>query len=269
MEVLQGNAAGDAEGDDRPQTFPMTIPKPVIAALNGPAAGLGLVMALMCDLRFAAAGTKLTTAFARRGLIAEHGISWVLPRLVGSAHALDLLFSGRVVLAEEAAGMGLVNAVTGDMLLRMVAEGKLPAGKLATHRFRLDKDSFALRRNEIDATIGGRRTYATIGYLRLDRNIDPSIEDLRDREEIRFGGRVGFARYWSIFGSAVIDLTSAQEDPLSVADGFTPIRHRLGILYDDDCIELGVTWRRDYETSGDARRGNSFLIRVALRNLGR
>ena len=54
-----------------------------------------------------------------------------------------------------------------------------------------------------------------------------------------------------------------------MADGFEPIRHRLGILYDDDCIELGLTWRRDYETSGDARRGNSFLIRVALRNLGR
>jgi LPS-assembly protein len=138
-----------------------------------------------------------------------------------------------------------------------------------THRFRLDKDSFALRRNEIDATIGGRRTYATIGYLRLDRNIDPSIEDLRDREEIRFGGRIGFARYWSVFGSAVIDLTSRTEDPLSQADGFSPIRHRLGILYDDDCIELGLTWRRDYETTGDARRGNSFLIRVALRNLGR
>jgi len=112
MEVLQGgDASEDARGDERPQTYPMTIPKPVIAAVNGPAAGLGLVMALMCDLRFAAAGAKLTTAFARRGLIADHGISWVLPRLVGSAHALDLLFSGRVVLAEEAAGMGLVNAV--------------------------------------------------------------------------------------------------------------------------------------------------------------
>jgi enoyl-CoA hydratase/carnithine racemase len=113
MEVLQatGSEADDAQADDRPQTFPMTIPKPVIAAINGPAAGLGLVMALMCDIRFAAAGAKLTTAFARRGLIAEHGVSWVLPRLVGSAHALDLLFSGRVVLAEEGAEMGLVNAV--------------------------------------------------------------------------------------------------------------------------------------------------------------
>jgi len=137
------------------------------------------------------------------------------------------------------------------------------------HRFRIDKDNFAIRRNEIDATIGGRRTYATIGYLRLNRDIDPSIEDLRDREEIRVGGRVQFARYWSIFGSAIVDLTNRAEDPLSLADGFDPIRHRLGILYDDDCIELGITWRRDYETTGDARRGNTFLIRVALRNLGR
>jgi len=137
------------------------------------------------------------------------------------------------------------------------------------HRFRLDKDGLALRRNEIDATVGGRETYATIGYLRLDRDIDPAIEDLRDREELRLGGRVGFARYWSVFGSTVIDLTSPREDPFSLADGFEPVRHRIGILYDDECIELGVTWRRDYETSGDARRGNTFLIRVALRNLGR
>jgi LPS-assembly protein len=138
-----------------------------------------------------------------------------------------------------------------------------------THRFRLDKDSFAVRRNEIDATIGGHQTYATIGYLRLDRNINPSIEDLRDREEVRLGGRVRFARYWSIFGSTVVDLTGRREDPLSLSDGFDPIRHRLGIQYDDDCIELGLTWRRDYETTGDAVRGNTFLIRVALKSLGR
>ena len=135
MEGLQslGSGEGSAEGaraDDRPQTFPMSIPKPVIAAINGPAAGLGLVMALMCDIRFAAVGAKLTTAFARRGLIAEHGISWVLPRLVGAAHALDLLFSGRVVLAEEAAAMGLVNAVhPPDKLLERTLEY---AGELAT-----------------------------------------------------------------------------------------------------------------------------------------
>jgi LPS-assembly protein len=137
------------------------------------------------------------------------------------------------------------------------------------HRFRIDKDSLAVRRNEIDTVFGGRQTYATIGYLQLNRDIDPAIEDLRDREEIRLGGRLKFARYWSIFGSTVIDLTDQQEDPLSSADGYEPVRHRLGISYDDDCIELGVTWRRDYETTGDFRRGNTFLFRVALKNLGR
>ncbi len=104
-------AAKVAAEDPRPQTFPLTIPKPVIAAINGPCAGLGLVHALMCDLRFAASGAKITTAFARRGLVAEHGISWILPRLVGPSRALDLLLSGRIVLSEEAERLGLVNRV--------------------------------------------------------------------------------------------------------------------------------------------------------------
>jgi LPS-assembly protein len=137
------------------------------------------------------------------------------------------------------------------------------------HRFRLDKDDLEVRRNELDAVVGGHQTYATIGYLRLNRDIDPAIEDLRDREEIRVGGRVKFARYWSVFGSAIIDLTDREEDPLSRADGYEPVRHRIGIGYDDDCIEIGVTWRRDYDTTGDIRRGNTFLFRVALKNLGR
>jgi enoyl-CoA hydratase/carnithine racemase len=95
----------------RPQTFPLSIPKPIIAAINGACAGIGLVQALMCDMRFAADGAKLTTAFARRGLVAEHGISWMLPRLIGPARALDLLLSGRVLLAAEAHELGLVNRV--------------------------------------------------------------------------------------------------------------------------------------------------------------
>lgn len=138
-----------------------------------------------------------------------------------------------------------------------------------THRFRLDKDNGAVRRNEINATVGSSGTYAMVSYLRLNRGIDTSIEDLRDREEIQLGGRVQFARHWSLFGSTIIDLTDAREDPLSTADGYEPVRHRLGLLYDDECIELGVTWRRDYVQQGDARRGNTFLFRLALKNLGR
>ena len=87
------------------------IRKPIIAAINGPAAGLGLVFALYADMRFAAADAKFTTAFAQRGLIAEHGISWLLPHLVGPAHSLDLLLSARKFTAAEAERMGLVNKV--------------------------------------------------------------------------------------------------------------------------------------------------------------
>ena len=112
MDELQAIGANGAEAgarERRPQTFPLTVPKPIVAANNGACAGIGLVQALMCDVRFAAGDAKITTAFARRGLVAEHGISWILPRLVGPARALDLLLSGRVILGEEAAQLGLVN----------------------------------------------------------------------------------------------------------------------------------------------------------------
>ena len=87
------------------------VGKPIIAAVNGPAAGLGLVLALYADIRFAGSEAKFTTSFAQRGLIAEHGVSWLLPRLVGPAHSLDLLFSARKFGAAEAERIGLVNKV--------------------------------------------------------------------------------------------------------------------------------------------------------------
>lgn len=89
--------------------YMMSVHKPIIAAINGPCAGIGLVLALFCDLRFASADAKLTTAFAKRGLIAEHGASWLLPRLIGPANALDLLLSARTIDGEEAQRLGLVN----------------------------------------------------------------------------------------------------------------------------------------------------------------
>ena len=136
-----------------------------------------------------------------------------------------------------------------------------------THRFRLDKDSAAVRRNEIDATIGSRRTYLEFGYLRLNRDI-ATVEDLRYREELRAAGRVAIGRRWSVFGSGVFNLTDREEDPVFQSDGFQPIRTRLGVAYADDCIEFGATWRRDFIDAGDARRGNAFQVFFALRNLG-
>jgi LPS-assembly protein len=201
-------------------------------------------------------GTRLT-----------YGVDWAvdLPRVslrttVGQSYRLDR----KPILFPEGTGLGgRLSDVVGRTTLRF-------SRKLSfVHRFRLDKDNAAIRRNEVDAVVGGRQTYATIGYLRLDRDNDLLLEDLRDREELRLGGRVRFARYWSVFASTVIDLTSSREDPFTDAEGFQPVRDRLGIAYDDDCIEIGLTWRRDYDQSDAFRRGSSFLLRVALKNLGR
>ena len=97
--------------DRLPGTLPLTIRKPMIAAINGACAGAGVVQALMCDVRFAAEGAKFTFAFARLGLVAEYGISWLLPRVVGMANALDVLLSSRVFTANEALRIGLVSEV--------------------------------------------------------------------------------------------------------------------------------------------------------------
>ena len=105
---------GDPQmGDDfrHGYTWLLSVRKPVLAAINGPCAGLGFVLAMLCDLRYAAPEAVFTTAFANRGLIAEHGISWILPRLVGSANALDLLWTGRKFGSDEALRLGVVNRV--------------------------------------------------------------------------------------------------------------------------------------------------------------
>ena len=128
------------------------FPKPTIAAINGPAAGIGFALAVACDVRFAAARTKLTTSFARLGLVAEHGVSWLLLRLVGRAHASDLLLSGRTVTGAEAATMGLVNrAVDGDGTLaeamayaRMLADTGSPGSWATIKRQLLDAEHQSL-----------------------------------------------------------------------------------------------------------------------------
>ena len=138
-----------------------------------------------------------------------------------------------------------------------------------THRYRVDKDNLSVRRNEVDLTVGTEQTYAQIGYLRLNRGIDESVEDLRDKEELRAAARIKFAKHWSIFGATVLDLTGRDEDPLSVSDGFESVRHRLGIDYEDECIALDVSWRRDYERIGGFNEGSTFSFRLSLKGLGR
>ena len=109
--------------------------------VNGAAAGVGLVLACFCDLRFAASGAKLTTSAPRLGLPAEYGLSWLLPRLVGIGHAADLLLSSRVVLAEEAATIGLVNRVVApdDLLPATYAYANAMATQVSPASLRVTK----------------------------------------------------------------------------------------------------------------------------------
>ncbi len=120
----------------RPLTDLGVLRKPVVAAINGACAGIGLVVALLSDVRFVASGVRMTTSFTRRGLPAEFGASWLLPRLVGVGNAMDLLLSGRVIDAQEALDLGLVNrvvsgggAVPGRGRVRTGPRGELLAGR--------------------------------------------------------------------------------------------------------------------------------------------
>jgi len=111
VQPASGGGEGTRRDFQKKYSYFAAVPKPVIAAINGPVVGLGLVIALYCDLRLASDAARFSTAFAQRGLIAEYGMAWMLPRLVGHANALDLLFSARMIDAAEALTMGLVNQV--------------------------------------------------------------------------------------------------------------------------------------------------------------
>jgi enoyl-CoA hydratase/carnithine racemase len=118
---ITANLVANSDGDfEQRYSWLLKIDKPLIAAINGAIAGVGLCISLYCDLRYMADTARLSTAFVRRGLIAEHGSAWLLPRLIGPMNAADLLISGRVIDAGEAASMGLVRLLPHDGFLEVV-----------------------------------------------------------------------------------------------------------------------------------------------------
>ncbi|WP_417520095.1 enoyl-CoA hydratase-related protein [Minwuia sp.] len=131
-----------SEGFGAKYTYLTTVPKPVIAAMNGAAVGVGLVMALFCDMRICSAKAKLGTAFARRGMAAEYGLAWLLPRLVGPSKALDLLYSARIVTGEEAERMGLVDRAVApeDVLSEAMDYARMIATECSPRSTRVMKD---------------------------------------------------------------------------------------------------------------------------------
>lgn len=139
--VVDSHKPWDASANENFQKqyswFP-AVKKPIIAGINGAAAGLGLILSLYCDIRFAADNAKFTTAFSRRGLVAEHGISWLLPRLVGFANAADLLYSARVITAADAKAMGLVSRVipAADFEREVMAYARMLAAEVSPRSLR-------------------------------------------------------------------------------------------------------------------------------------
>ena len=170
-------------------TFPFALRKPLIAAVNGAAAGVGFVVLCFADIRFAARGAKLTTSFARLGLPAEYGASWILPRLIGAGRAADLLLSSRVVLAEEAAEWGLINRVfEPDSLLpatmsyaREIAAGCSPAA-LAVIKQQLYADLLD------DLATSARRSYELMEQMATQPDFAEGVAALSERRAPRFGG---------------------------------------------------------------------------------
>lgn len=149
---------------DADYAYHFGLTKPVIAAINGAAAGGGLVLACYADLRFAAAGAKLTTSHGKLNLPPEYGLSWILPRMIGLTRANDLLLSSRVVLAEEALTMGLVNAV-------------LPPDELMSYTYNY------VRKMITTVSPGSLRTTKRQIYADLHRDVRAAIVDATEQLE--------------------------------------------------------------------------------------
>ena len=165
------------------------IPKPMVAAINGACAGIGLVQALICDVRFAARGARMTTAFTRRGLAAEYNLSYVLPRVIGLENALDLLLSGRTFDADEARALGLVSRVVEpeDLLTaaqayaRDIARNCSPrAMAVVRHQVYGDLDR--------DFTGALRRSYSVMEYFAGSPDFREGVASFTEKREPKFEG---------------------------------------------------------------------------------
>jgi enoyl-CoA hydratase/carnithine racemase len=160
-----GDFNPEAAGIAQPDWYPITVGKPMIAAINGAAAGFGLVQTMMCDVRIAVPGARMTTAFARRGLPALHSSSYLLPRLVGLSRATELLVSGRTFSTDEAAGFGLVHQL-------------VPAERLLEHVLAYAAD---LAQNCSLASIANIKEQLRNSY---SQSFLDSVRDAEDRERV-------------------------------------------------------------------------------------
>ncbi|MGE0801425.1 MAG: enoyl-CoA hydratase-related protein [Lautropia sp.] len=166
--------------------------KPVIAAINGPCAGIAVAIAAYCDLRYAVAGAKFTTVAARLGLPAEYGLGWILPRLVGVTHAADILLTGRIFSAEEARSMNFLNGVFPAesfeqeiaAVARSVAQTVSPQAALVTKRQLYAE----LMEPDVGACVEDSKRL--IGEMMRKRDFKEAVAAMGEKREPRFAGLV-------------------------------------------------------------------------------
>ena len=201
------------------------------------------------------------------GVRVTYGLDWNLERprwQVSTTIGQSYRMSSNTVAFPTGTGLAAqVSDVVGRSELRYRDFLKI------TDRYRLDKDTLAFRRNELDVTLGSDRDYVEVGYARLNGAIAAALEDIQDSDELRTAARFVIAGHWSLFGSGIFDLANNNLVPNGTNNKFQPLRTRLGASFNSDCFEFDVTWKRDYVSIGDAAKGNSFLLHIAFHNIGR
>jgi enoyl-CoA hydratase/carnithine racemase len=185
---LDGVASDGLDLTGRPSPVrPLGLRKPLIAAVNGACAGMGLVQALLCDVRFAARGARFTTAFARRGLAGEFGITWLLPHTIGQARAADLLLSARVFDADEALELGLVNRVVEPAELAAAVRAyaaDIAANCSPTSLALIRRQLWTDPRDDLDATL--RRSYRAMAVAVAGTDFREGIDSFVQKRPAAF-----------------------------------------------------------------------------------
>jgi enoyl-CoA hydratase/carnithine racemase len=211
LDAVAGSAM-DLTGRTSP-AFTYAFRKPLIAAVNGACAGIGLVQALMCDVRFAARGAKFATAFSRRGLAGEYGLTWLLPRMIGVERAMDLLLSGRTVDAGEARALGLVSRVTepGEVLAAATAYARDLAANCSPASMALIKHQVL---TDLDATYeeAMRRAYRAMAAMATGPDFREGIGSFLQKRPPMFPPLVGDLRPAAITDA---DIPALAIDPMS------------------------------------------------------
>jgi enoyl-CoA hydratase/carnithine racemase len=202
LDGLAGSAL-DLSGRTSP-AFTYAFRKPLIAAINGACAGLGLVQALMCDVRFAARGARFATSFSRRGLAGEYGMTWLLPRLIGTERALDLLISGRTIDADEALSFGLVSRVMepGEVLATATAYARDLAVNCSPASMALIKHQVL---TDLDATYeqAMRRAYKAMAVLAVGPDFREGMDSFLQKRPPKFPPLPGDLRPADVTGAAM------------------------------------------------------------------